>query len=61
MAGERAWRAENWIRWHRTALAAIGALGTKADLAFLDEVRAGSKDKRVHAWIDAAKKSIESR
>lgn len=57
----RGWRAENWIRWHRSALAAIGALGTKADLAFLDEVRVGSKDKRVHAWVDAAKKAIESR
>lgn len=57
----KGWRAENWIRWHRSALAAIGTLGTKANLAFLDEVRAGSKDKRVHAYVDAAKQQIEAR
>ena len=39
----------------------IGALGTKTDVAFLDEVRTDSKDRRVFAWVDAAKKSIASR
>ena len=57
----RGWREQNWVRWHRAALSVIGTLGTEAELAFLDEVRAGSKDRRVHAWVDAAKKSIERR
>jgi hypothetical protein len=57
----KGWREQNWIRWHRAAIALIGALGSTTDLAFLDEVRAGSKDKRVHVFVDAAKKAIEAR
>ncbi len=34
---------------------------TDEEVAFLDEVRAGSKDRRVHAWVDAAKKSLAGR
>jgi hypothetical protein len=55
------WKAENWLRWRRSALAIIGAHGTKADLPFLDEVQAATKDKRVLSWIKAARTAIEKR
>ncbi len=55
------WHAQNWIRWHRAALTLIKTRGTKAELAFLDEVAASTTDKRVAAWVGYARDAIKKR